>query len=333
MSTSNKRIARLAPISVVVVLALLVPTFMAASTVSLVTKILIFGLFVMALDLAFGYTGLWSFSHAAFFGVAAYTTAILITRFGITSFWLTVPAGIGIAAVTAALFAWVSLRMRGVYFLLITLALGELIYTVCQKWEGLTGGTDGIFNVPYPKIGFGIEFNTTRFYYLVCVIVAICTLVLYLIVKSPFGVALQGIRDNETRMRTLGYNTWLHKFVAFTVSGAFAGMAGILYVHYNGIIVPESVDMVASGFATIILIIGGTGTLWGGLLGSAIVYLLSYFVSQVTPARWPLILGCCFVAAVMLARGGVYPQLVKLCRKLLDRLTRPQRREAEKSAP
>ncbi len=313
MRLHRRRFLRFAPVIAVVLFLIAAPAWMDVSLISLITKILIFGLLAMSLDIVFGYVGLWSFCHAALFGVAAYTNAILIEHFEITSFWLAAPLSILAAAAVSALFAWIGLRMAGIYFLLVTLALGQLIFSVVFAWKEITGGSQGLINVPYP--GIGIDFSPTSYYYFTLIVILLCAFVLHHLLRSPFGYSLQGIRENETRMITLGFNTWKHKFLAFVISGAFAGVAGILYVHYNGIIIPTGVDMASSGLIAVMVIIGGSGTLWGGMIGSAVVYVLSYFVSLFTPERWPLILGACFVTAVMFARGGLYPHLSKLWKK------------------
>lgn len=292
------------------------PVWMDIGLISLMIKILIFGLLAMSLDVVFGYVGLWSLCHAALFGVAAYTNGILIDKLDITSFWIAAPISIVAASAVAALFAWIGLRMAGIYFLLITLALGQLIYSITFTGREITGGSDGIINIPYP--GIGLDFSTHSYYYFTVVVVAIAALILYRLLKSPFGVSLQGIRENETRMQTLGFNTWKHKFAAFVISGAFAGLAGILYVHYNGVIMPQSVDMASSGMIAIMVIIGGSGTLWGGLIGSGVIYILEYYTSIFMPQRWPMILGACFVAAVLFSRGGIYPQLRRLWHKIVS---------------
>jgi branched-chain amino acid transport system permease protein len=237
----------------------------------------------------------------------------LIQHFGVASFWLAAPVSIIAAAAVAALFAWIGLRMSGIYFLLITLALGQLVFSVAFVWKAFTGGSQGLVNISYPEIG--IEFSSISFYYFTLVIAVVCAVILRQVLRSPFGYSLRGIRENETRMTAMGFNTWMHKFIAFAISGAFAGVAGLLYVHYNGIIIPSSVDMASSGLIIIMVLIGGAGTLWGAMIGSAVIYVLSYFVSVLTPERWPLILGACFVAAVMFSRGGLYPQLLRLWRR------------------
>ncbi len=310
MKDSPGRFGRLIPSLILVALLSIAPLWADIGMVSLLTKILIFGLLAMSLDTVFGYLGLWSFCHAALFGVAAYADAILIRHFGLSSFWLAAPLSILAVVGVSALFAWIGLRMSGIYFLLVTLALGQLVFSVVFVGRKFTGGSEGLANIPYPNIG--IDFSPISFYYFTLIIVLVCGIILRQLLRSPFGYAMRGIRENETRMTAMGFNVWTHKFLAFVISGAFAGAAGVLYVHYNGVIVPSGIDMASSGLITVMVLIGGAGTLWGGLVGSAAIYILSYFVSLVTPERWPLILGACFVGAVMWSRGGLYPQLTRL---------------------
>ena len=290
------------------------PAFADTATASLMTKILIFGLLAVSLDLVFGFGGLWSFCHAAIFGVAAYTTGILIRQFGVTTFWLTAPAGIVAAGLASAIIGFLALRSSGIYFLLITFALGQLVYSVAYKWAPMTGGSDGLSGIPYPDVGFTL--STNGFYYFTLFICAICCYAMYRLTMSPFGQALQGVRESDVRMRVLGYNTWFCKYAAFILSGMFSGVAGVLYVHFNGFISPESVGMAASGLATIMVIIGGAGTLWGGLVGSAVIFALEYLVSIITAERWPMFLGGFFIAAVMLFRGGIFPYIERLWKRI-----------------
>ena len=310
VASVKERLFHFAPGVVIVLFLMTAPLFISTAMVSLLTKILIFALLAMSLDIAFGYTGLWSFGHAAIFGVGAYTCGILIIHYGITSFWLAAPGGVLMAVLASAAFGIVALRVSGIYFLLVTFALGQLVFSLAIKWKRMTGGSDGLAGIPYPDIGF--SFSPNSFYCFTLVIFIIFALALYRLVKSPFGYSLQGIREDETRMGALGYNTWLHKYIAFIISGLFSGIAGVLYVYFNGLISPESVGMLGSGSAMIMIIIGGTGTLWGGIIGSAVIFVLEYFASLFTPDRWPIILGACFVAAVSFARGGIYPHVAGL---------------------
>lgn len=315
----KERVFRHAPASVVILFLIALPIFVDLAYISLFTKILIFGLLVMSLDLLVGYTGLLAFGHAAFFGISAYTTAILTKHYDITSFWLAAPAGVIMAVFAACIFGLVALRVSGIYFLLITLAMGQLVYGIVHTSVGplgkLTGASDGIGGVPYPEI-FGFSFVAETYYYFAFAAFAVCSLLLYWITKSPFGCSLQGIRESDIRARALGYNTWLYQYIAFIIGGFFAGVAGVLYIYYNGFISPEGVGIGASGLLWVMLIIGGTGTLWGGLIGSGVILSLQYFVGSFTPERWPLILGVCFVGVIMFYRGGILPRLTHLWKKM-----------------
>ena len=309
---------RFVPYIIVLLFLVTSPAYTGLAFVSLLTKILIFGLLAISLDLLVGYTGLWAFGHAALFGLSAYTTGILIVQYDISSFWLSAPAGILMAVAAACVFGVIALRASAIYFLLITLALGQLVFEIFNTSIGrlgeLTGGSDGLGGIPYPDLP--LSFSTTSYYYFVLVSFIVCTFILYFIIHSPFGHSLQGIRENETRMRCLGYNTWSFKYIAFIISGLFAGVAGVLYVHFNGFISPEAVGFGASGSLWLMLIIGGMGTLWGGLIGSAVILGLQYYTGVFTPERWPLILGGCMVAVIMFYRGGIMPHLTNLWNKV-----------------
>jgi branched-chain amino acid transport system permease protein len=293
---------------------LVLPPFVGIDILNLLTKMVIFGLLVMSLDLLVGYTGLLSFGHAAIFGMSAYSTAILVTRYGVSSFWVTAPASVLIAIIVAAIFGYVALRVSGVYFLLVTLALGEVVYHTAVRWTDLFGGSNGIVGITYP----GFCHTPVTYFYFTSVVCIICVTFLYYLTKSPFGYSLQGIRENETRMKHLGYNVWLHKYIAFIIGGAIAGIAGVLYVHYSGVIAPSSVGLDATGLLWLMLIVGGVGTLWGSYTGCVLVMSIQYFVSSLTPLRWPLFLGLFFVLAVMFARTGIYSE----ARKLLIKITK-----------
>jgi branched-chain amino acid transport system permease protein len=311
------RLFRFAPYVIIILFLVTFPAYTGLALVSLLTKILIFGLLAISLDLLVGFTGLWAFGHAALFGLSAYTTGILTVHYNITSFWLAAPAGILMAMVAAGIFGVIALRASAIYFLLLTLALGQLVFEIFNTSYGrlgeLTGGSDGLIGIPYP--GLGISFSTTSYYYFVLVFFIICAFILYFIINSPFGYSLQGIRENETRMRCLGYNTWLFKYLSFILAGLFAGVAGVLYVHFNGFISPEGVGFSATGALWLMLIIGGMGTLWGGIVGSAVILGLQYYSGVFTPERWPLILGACMVAVIMFYRGGIMPHLTRLWKK------------------
>lgn len=312
------QLIRFAPYIVIGVILIILPLFLSPYVQGvLLTKILIFAIFAMSLDLILGYTGLFSLGHAAFFGVGGYTTGILITRFGVDTFWLTAPLSILMATLFAAVFGFIALRVSGLYFLMVTFALGQLLFAVAWQWFRMTGGAFGLKGIPPPNIGIPwLTFNDTSLYYFVLLIFIICYFLLYRIVNSPFGYALRGIREDEPRMRALGYNTWLYKYISFIIAGLFAGIGGVLFAHWNMLISPRHLGVVTSSLGLFYVIIGGAGTLFGPVIGSAVVIGIEYGASLYTPERWPLILGVLFVIVVMFLRGGIYPHLVNLCRKV-----------------
>lgn len=305
-------------LTILILLFLIVaPPFLGKDIINILMKILVFGLAAMALDLVFGYSGLWSFGHAGIFGVGAYTVCLLMWHFRVYNFWLLAIAGIVAAVVAAAIFASLGLRMRGLYFMLTTFALGELVAAMARTFRKITNGTDGIWPMRYPDLGFGITLSHTGLFYFVLVVVIISGIVLFRITKSPFGYSLQSLAENEVRARTLGYNTQLRRFIAFLISGFFVGLAGVLYVYTNGGINPPDAGMATSGLLMILVILGGVGTIWGGLVGSAVMNLLNYFISIIIPARWPIFLGVIFILTIFFARGGLYPRIANACKRAI----------------
>jgi len=273
----------------------------------LATRIMILAILAMSLDLLLGFTGIASLGHAAFLGLGAYLTAILAVRyhFGLGwDFWLVVFFGILLGAVTAALFAVFALRARGVYFLMITLALSQCVWGLAYRWDSLTGGDNGL-NLPSRPVFGTIQLgNDTAYFYLVFAFFALSLLLLYVFVESPLGRSLVGIREHETRMRILGYNVWLHKYIAFIVSGAFAGLAGVLWAHVSSEVSPEDVTLTTSVDALLMVVLGGPGTLVGGVLGAVIVLFLREYLSTLVP-WWPYVLGGMYVAIISYLPDGL----------------------------
>lgn len=316
----GEQVASYIPYLIVGAILLLAPPFVTPYVRSLMIKILIFAIFAMSLNLIFGYTGLFSLGHAAYFGVAAYASAILTVHYGIESFWLTGAAGILMAAIVAGILGVIALRVSGIYFLFVTMALGELLSSIALKWQSMTGGTSGLIGVPYPDIGLPFTMNATSFYYFVFIVFAICFLLMRRLVNSPFGHALQGIREDELRAQGLGYNTWLYKYIAFIIAGFFAGVAGTLFAPFSGTLVPSHLGVMTSTLVMLMVIIGSDRVFFGPILGTAIVLSLQYFASIYIPARWPMILGGVFVISVFFFRQGVSIYLVKLWNKVSDNL-------------
>ena len=311
----QRQLVRFAPHIVIGALLIVMPPFLPAYYQVVMTRIVIFALFAMSLDVIFGYTGLLSLGHAAYFGAAGYTTGILVTRYGVESLWVGAPLGILAAVCVAAIFGIIALRVSGLYFLLVTFALGQLLVNAAIKWDFLSTNpkaTEGIMRISRPDLGLpGFTWDTTSFYYFVFLASVICFFLLYRLINSPFGYVLQGIRENELRMRALGYNTWLHKYLAFVAAGAFAGVAGVLLAYKNGFMVPSAFGVSNSALAFLIVIIGGGGTLYGSFVGATIIILVETVASTLVPERWPLILGSTFVLAVMYARGGIGVHLTR----------------------
>jgi ABC-type branched-subunit amino acid transport system ATPase component/ABC-type branched-subunit amino acid transport system permease subunit len=300
----------LAGLLIFILLPLFIPTYLQ----SILTKVLIFGVFAMGLNVLWGYTGIISFGHAAFFGGAAYINGILLTRYGIQSFWIAAPIGIFMAGLLAAAFGIIVLRVSGTYFSLVTLALGLLVYTAAQKWRSMTGGADGLLSIPFPNLGI-LWFNTGNavfFYFFVLTFFVSSFFLLYRIANSPFGYALQGIREDELRMQSLGYNTWHYKYLAFVISGLFSGLAGVLFGHLMRAVFVSSTGLLTSFLAVFIVVIGGSRVIFGPVVGAIVTILLEYFASLYAPERWPLILGIVFVIVMMFFRQGISPFLVEV---------------------
>lgn len=270
----------------------------------LVLLTMIYGLSAMSLDLLAGYTGLTSFGHAAYFGAAAYTAGILTTQHHVAP-GVAFVAGVGFAALLAAAYGLLATRAVGVYFLIITLALGMGTWGLAYRWSSVTGGDNGLPGIPPLDLGFAGSLASPRqYYYFVLVVFCAAAFLLYRLVRSPFGLSLRGIRESEGRMRMLGYNTWLHRYLAFVTAGAFAGLAGTLYAFYNRFVSPPDLHITASAEAVLMVILGGAGTLFGPVVGAGIVVFLRNLVSAYTQ-RWMLILGVVFVLTVLYAPQGV----------------------------
>ncbi len=304
---------RKAVLAVLVILTLAYPYVVRSYWLSLAIEVLVFAIFAMSLDLLLGYTGLSSFGHAAFFGLGAYLLAYLTSTselaWGITdNLLITLPAVMLGTALVAMLIGLFALRTSGIYFLMITLAAAQMLFSIAIRWSSVTGGSDGLVGVPRPVIGIGPLAVTIAsregFYYLVLALFLASWWLLRRIADSPFGWALRGIRENEQRMLALGYNTFRYKMGAFVISGAFAGLAGLLLAHFFWHAAPENLYWTTSGQVLIMVIIGGAGTLNGPILGAALMRLLPNFASSYTD-RWQTVMGLVFILFVLFAPQGI----------------------------
>jgi branched-chain amino acid transport system permease protein len=285
-------------------LAALVAPALSAYPLTLLTQAAIIAILAMSLDVLLGYTGLPSLGHAAYFGIAAYAVGILTTEYQ-RSFLTCLVVGVALAALTAAIFGLLAIRASGTYFLMITPALGMVVWGLAFRWVSMTKGDNGIAGVPRPELGlpWSLSLPLPFFYFALTAAVAAWA-VLGLLVRSPFGMGLQGIRESESRMRALGYNVWLHKYLAFVIAGAFAGFAGVFWAYYNGFVSPVDVQLVTSVETLLMVALGGPGTLAGPALGATIIVFLKNFVSVYTK-RWLLILGAVYIGVILFAPRGV----------------------------
>jgi branched-chain amino acid transport system permease protein len=272
----------------------------------LVTHALVFAILAMSLDILLGFTGLPSLGQAAYLGMGAYLTAILASRlqFGLDwTFGVVVVLGALIGAATAAFFGLFAVHASGVYFLMITLALGMCVWGLAYRWNSLTGGDNGIVLPPRPAFGIDLADDVTYFYVVFAFFTVSLTL-MAILVRSPFGRSLVGIRENELRMRILGYNTWLHKYIAFVIAGGFGGLAGVLWAHAHGLVSPEDVVLATSVDALLMVVLGGPGTLVGGAIGAGIVVFLREYLSTLVP-WWQYVLGGVYVLTILYLPGGL----------------------------
>jgi len=297
-------------ISLAVALALLASFPLTGATfyTELVTKVMILAIFAMSLDLLVGYTGLVSFGHAAFFGIGAYTLGLVAPKYDAANLWLTLPAAMlaaGLAALVVGVFV---VRAKGIYFIMVTLAFAQMFYFVFHDTK-FGGGSDGIsMNFkPVASIGGFTPFDlasATHFYYFVFVAMLLVFVFLRVLLRSSFGRALQGIRSNEHRMRSLGFPVYVYKLASFTLAGALAGLAGYLSAMQFGFVNPEIISWHQSGNVLLMLILGGLGSLYGGVVGAFAFVALQELYQSVT-THWQLLLGATIIALVMFLPGGL----------------------------
>lgn len=294
-------IPRLLGVGVLVAAVAAFPAVAGAYPVKLLQEILIWGIFAMSLDLLMGYAGMVSFGHSAFFGIGAYVAAFALKQTPHLLSALVLPALV--TAVAALVIGFCSIRTSGVYFIMLTLAFSQMFFAYAFQAAWL-GAEDGVFGVPRPRL-LGLDLaNPTAFHLYLVALAGLAVLVLWRIVGSPFGHVLRGIHENEGRMEAVGYAVQRYKLVAFVTAGTVGGMAGALYTQLNLTISPDAFYWTTSGEALLMVIIGGTGTLWGSLLGAAAFILLQSLVSSYTE-RWMLILGLTFILFVLFAPGGM----------------------------
>lgn len=277
---------------------------------NLLTRILVYALLAVSLDFIFGYAGLLSFGHAAMFGAGGYTAALLITELTANAL-VVLPGAILVGVAVAAFIGWFSVRARGIYFAMLTLAFAQVFYVIVLTdlpasifgVDSVTGSDDGLFGISLYEL-FGIDFSSSLLYLYFTLIVVMASLaVLVRIANSPFGRVLQGIRENEERMAFIGYDVQRYKLIAFSISGGFAGLAGALYVPFQSVASPGLFNWTVSGELIVMLLLGGLGTFWGPMLGAGVVIFLEEELAGF--ATWEIILGAVFVVVVIFAPRGI----------------------------
>jgi len=312
--TMRPSLARMWPDIAVAALLAAFPWFGGKFEVDLATTIMILAVFALSLELLVGATGLVSFGHAAFFGVAAYATALAAPKGTAPALLVLLPAAMAAAAASAAFVGALSLRTRGIYFIMVTLAFAQMAYYVFHDTK-LGGGSDGIYlNVkPVLAIGGAVLLDLDRplaFYYFTLAALVATFAFLAVLLRSRFGRALAGIKANEQRMRAAGFSTYPYKLAAFVVAGALAGLAGFLYAVKDGFVNPEILAWHQSGAVLLMIILGGIGRLRGAVLGAfAFVLLKEFFQSEAVfgsfARHWQLLLGLAIIACVALMPDGL----------------------------
>jgi branched-chain amino acid transport system permease protein len=271
---------------------------------SLLLEVMIFAILAMSLNLMLGYAGLVSFGHAAFFAVASYAAGIAANNLS-SEIWISLPIGVATAALIAIPVGWLSIRVSGFYFLMITFAFAQMIYAVVYRWNWLTGGSDGLLISGPTLFHEPVLQSREALYFFTLGCFCLTFLALQRIITSPFGRVLVGIRENTRRMRALGFNVRNYKLLVFVLAAAFGGLAGFINVQLSLFVAPESAHWTQSGLVLVMVLIGGTGSLVGSIIGAAIVLLLQHSLSSYTE-YWSLALGALFIGLIMWAREGIY---------------------------
>jgi branched-chain amino acid transport system permease protein len=275
--------------------------------------IVCWALFAVAVDLLLGYGGLLSFGHAAFWGGSAYATGLVAAHTG-APFPVAVVAGALVAAVLAAPIGYLAVRRTGIYFAMVTLAFAQLVYFVANQWRGLTGGENGLQDVP--RTLFGVDLSDPYyFYYWMLPLVLLGFLAAWRIVHSPFGRVLVAIRDNPVRARSLGYPVHRYKVAAFVLSAALAGLAGGLFAMSHQFVTLDALHWTTSGQAVVMVVLGGIGTLWGGTVAAALLVRLQDILSLSHFEEVGLITGGIFVVVVLVFRRGIWGTAAALLRR------------------
>ena len=297
---------------ILLVVLFAIPSLVNSFYLRVMGEVLIFAMLAMSINILLGYTGLATLGQAALFGIGTYTVGYMTTKLG-QPMLVTVPTGIILTVLVSALFGIMAVRTSEIYFLMITLAQGMIIWGLAFRWNSVTNAENGIRGIDRP------EWLTdyASYYYLVLIILILVFLAIYRIINSPFGLTLKGIRESERRMKTLGYNVTLHKFLGFITAGFFAGLAGSLYAFHNNFVSPTTIEFARSAESLLMVILGGTGTMLGPVIGSFVITFGQHQFSLYTD-RWPMILGAIYVVVILTAPDGIVGAWRRLSTKLFS---------------
>jgi len=305
-SFAGNRLTPTLTVSAVVVLAILPLVGLSAYNVTILTDFLAYALLAMSINLVAGHAGLLTMAHPAYAGVAAYAVVLLslhVTQDGVLQLLAALVAGAAAAAATG----WITARATKVYFLMLSLAIGEILYVIAVQWRPVTHGSDGLSTYSGMEFfGSGPVVLSGFIYWAALIVFAVLALATVVLTRSPFGSALRGIRDNEARMRSLGYPTARYKYFGWVFSGAVAGGAGwLLVAQQPRLVSPDDMSFQMAGLLLLAVVIGGTGSMWGSCLGAGVLVVMNEVVSQHLNGNGPLVLGIIFVVAVYALPKGI----------------------------
>ena len=302
-----------------VALLLTLPLWLGHHTfyVNIASQILLWAVAALALNVLVGYAGLVSLGHAGLLAIAGYTVGLVLQAGA--GHLVACLAAVAVTLAASAVFAVLALRSTGIGFLMITLALGQIVWGIAYRWASLTNGDNGI-NLGHRPAPFGISLaGAEPFYYATLLVFLMAVLSMWAFVRSPFGASLAGTRDQPRRMTALGFNVWLIRFLAFLISGLWCGLAGLLYVYYHQFIAPPAAALTSSAEILLMVISGGTATLLGPIAGAAIVVVMKNVASAYIE-RWNLVLGVIFILIISFMPEGLVPGSVRLARAAWGRM-------------